>query len=162
MVDDFKPETDMEVEIHTILAGAGLVKTPEVVDDLPLNKLTEEEVRARRAEILKMKNLLYYRDLKVARSNRIKSKKYRKLMKKQKEKNKPTLEELAEIDPELAKKEAEKLARQRIEERISLKHSKGKSKFSRNANMQQDGTRSAVEEQLKIRDRLRKKMDRIQ
>lgn len=51
-------------------------------EDLELNKLSVEEVRARNQELARMKSLLFYQEQKNKRINKIKSKKYHKIHKK--------------------------------------------------------------------------------
>ena len=50
-----------------------------------MNELSAEEVAQRRAELIRMKNLLFYREMKARRQNKINSKTYRRILKKQKE-----------------------------------------------------------------------------
>lgn len=56
----------------------------------------------RQAELAKLRAVLFYRELKAKRQKKIKSKAYRKHLKRQRAKNQLSLEELAELDPELA------------------------------------------------------------
>lgn len=51
-------------------------------EDLELNKVSVEEVRARNQELARMKSLLFYQEQKNRRINKIKSKKYHKIHKK--------------------------------------------------------------------------------
>jgi len=46
----------------------------------------------------------------------------------------------------------------RLKERMTSRHGKQKSRFSKNANMKDSGTREAVEEQLRLKDQLQKKI----
>merc|ERR1711874_565308 len=64
-----------------------------------------------------------YQEAKYRRQNKIKSKKFRKIARKEKEKQKlKELEELERIDPEAAAEKLEEMEKTRIEERASLKH----------------------------------------
>ena len=75
-----------------------------------------------------MRTLLFYAEQKEKRAAKIKSKKYRKLRKKDKERHAEpalSLEQLDEFDPEAADEERMKLERQRAEERMNLRHKKG-------------------------------------
>ena len=63
--------------------------------------------------------LLFFQD---KRQSKIKSRKYRKILKKQKEKSKMTVDELRAVNPEEAEELAEKHTRDRALERITLRH----------------------------------------
>lgn len=79
-----------------------------------------------------MRALLFYAEQKEKRASKIKSKKYRKIRKKEKERHQEqlSLEQMDEADPEAADEERMKLERARAEERMSLRHKKG-SKWAR-------------------------------
>jgi U3 small nucleolar RNA-associated protein 14 len=85
--------------------------------------LTDAEKQAKESNIAKMKALLFYQEQKAARMARIKSKTYRRLKKKQREKGKLSLEEMKELEPLAYEAEQRKLESRRIEERMSLSHS---------------------------------------
>lgn len=160
LITKFTPENEMELEIKAILESSGLPADAqrEQTDSLPETTTTEKDILQRRGELIKMKNLLFYQDLRAKRQGKIKSKSYRRLLRKQKEKSELNLEELQTLDPELAKMREEELEVARIEERMKLRHTKGVSKFSRGSNMQSLGVRGAIEEQLQLKDKLRKKI----
>lgn len=93
-------------------------------DELPDNNaLTPEAAAARRAQLAKMKNRLFYAELKAKRQAKIKSKTYHKIQKR--DKLRRAAEEsaaLAEADPEAAKEAGMKVERERIRERMQLRH----------------------------------------
>jgi len=130
-------------------------------EELEMNNISEQEVRERMAELGKLRDLMFFQELKAKRKKKIKSKTYHRILKKQKERNQLSLEELRTIDTELANNKEEKMEIQRVKERMELRHSKRKSAFSKNANMQNESTRQAVEEQLQLKDQLKKKMMQI-
>ena len=90
---------------------------PDNKTDLPELPLDPREIEKRKQELIKMKNLLFYQEQKRMRQNKIKSKKYRKILKKSRENEKLSIEELREINPELAAKEEEKAELKRIKVR---------------------------------------------
>lgn len=71
--------------------------------ELELNKLTEQEVQKRAAELAKLRSILFYQQQKAKRQKKIKSKSYHRMLKKQKERNKLPIEELMNLDPEAAR-----------------------------------------------------------
>ena len=75
--------------------------------DLELNKLSVEEVRARNRELAQMKSILFYQEKKNKRINKIKSKKYRKIHKKAEEKRKAEEREVLFVLPIIHRLDAE-------------------------------------------------------
>jgi U3 small nucleolar RNA-associated protein 14 len=61
-------------------------------EELVAKTWTVEEVRARQAELRRMKSLILYKEQKYKRQKKIKSKKYRKMLRREREKHKLTLE----------------------------------------------------------------------
>ena len=169
LVGSFVPTTDFEKQLHAALQQAGqedeqaLLKAEEdaLNDDLGAHsQLTLEEYQQRRGQLAKMRALLFYQEQKRHHINKIKSKKYRRIRKKQRLRQKE-----AELDdnPELLQQqqqEAEEL--QRIKERMTLAH-KNTSKWAkrilkRGKNVDVD-TRKALSAQLKRGDDLLKRMN---
>ncbi|TEB18561.1 Utp14-domain-containing protein [Coprinellus micaceus] len=118
----FKPTTGLESAVDALLKNAkmrdeDIQETEEGM--LKANKLSVEEVAARRAELRKMRDLMFRAELKARRANKIKSKTYRKLRRKEKER-------LAEqIDEEEDSQDEEvqmKRALERAKERATLRH----------------------------------------
>jgi len=68
----------MEKEVQSILAASGLAHDKQVAEQeaLALQRLSPEEIRERQAELTKMRNLLFYHELKAKRAAKIKSKAY--------------------------------------------------------------------------------------
>ena len=172
LVDKFEPTTDFEKELHAALQRAGqedeeaILKREEEMfqdDDLGSNKLTMEEYKKRRAQMAKMRALMFYHEQKRHHMNKIKSKKYRRIRKKQRERLKEA-DVAAEIDedPDIVKELEEKEEIERMKERMTLAH-KNTSKWAkrvlkRGKNVDID-TRRALSAQLKRGDDLRKKMN---
>jgi U3 small nucleolar RNA-associated protein 14 len=170
LVDKFEPKTDFEKEIEQALEEAGqqdeeaVLKAEEdaLQDDLGANRLTMEEYKKRRGQLAQIRALMFYHEQKRHHMKKIKSKKYRKIRKKQRERLKGSaLEAAMEDDEELAKELKEKEEVARIQERMTLAH-KNTSKWAkrilkRGKNVDTD-TRRALSAQLKRGDDLRKKM----
>lgn len=171
LVEKFVPTTDFEQELHAALLQAGqqdedaILKREEEImqgDDLGSNKLTMEEYKQRRAQMAKMRALMFYHEQKRHHMNKIKSKKYRRIRKKQRLRLKEA-DVAAQIDedPDIVKELEEKEEVERMKERMTLAH-KNTSKWAkrvlkRGKNVDKD-TRRALSAQLKRGDDLRKKM----
>ncbi|KAI8327677.1 small-subunit processome [Choanephora cucurbitarum] len=159
MASKFKAETPLEQQIAEALAQAGMKDEElEEFEALKLNKLTVEEVEARRKELRLMRELMFRHEVKNKRLKKIKSKSYRKL--KRKEKEKMSLQ-VDEIDHEMEDEDQMDAAKSRAEERMTLKH-KNTSKWARRAlarGTQDEGTREAIMEQLRRGEELRRRID---
>ncbi|KAJ3095540.1 hypothetical protein HDU97_006816 [Phlyctochytrium planicorne] len=159
LVGSFKSETNMEKEIAQVLKDQKLAeKSQREQEDLEMNELTKEEVAERRAELAKMRALLFYAEQKQKKIAKIKSKVYRKILKKEKEKK--GAQDLAELDPELAKEMMLKQETDRIKERMTLKH-KSTGKWAKNQLGRRDGgagSRQAIMDQLNRHQELTKKV----
>jgi U3 small nucleolar RNA-associated protein 14 len=172
LVEKFVPTTDFEKELYAALQQAGqedeeaILKREEQMmqdDDLGSNKLSMEEYKKRRAQMAKMRALMFYHEQKRHHINKIKSKKYRRIRKKQRERQKEA-EVAAQVDDDtdLEKDLEEKEEIERMKERMTLAH-KNTSKWAkrvlkRGKNIDVD-TRRALSAQLKRGDDLRKKMN---
>ncbi|KAI9207039.1 Utp14 protein-domain-containing protein [Polychytrium aggregatum] len=165
LVSKFTPETEMEKEIHQILEESQLVeKKQKAFEDMELNKVSKEELMARRAELSKMRSLLFFEEQKAKRLAKIKSKTYRKILKKDKlKKQMMSIEELHKLDPQLAAAELEKLEAARAKERVSMRHKNtGKwAKYMLSWNDVDGETRQALNEQLNKHEDLRKRITGI-
>lgn len=131
-----KPRTPLEMEIAAVLSGNRDVlptnnKELTPAEERALAAMDLEEAKERRAELQKFRALMSYKEAKAKRQKRIKSKKYHRVLKKEKLKHeKKALEELEKNDPAAYQEKLEDVERQRIEERMSLKH-RGGSKYSK-------------------------------
>ncbi|KAJ3159375.1 hypothetical protein HDU86_001693 [Geranomyces michiganensis] len=128
--------TGMEAEIQKILQEASLSEKGQAqAEELELNKISKEELAERRAELAKMRALLFFKEQKQKKVAKIKSKAYRKLHRADKDKDKDitadlSLEELRRLDPDAARAEIEKRELKRVEARMSQKHN-GKDKWTK-------------------------------
>ncbi|KAG8531001.1 uncharacterized protein KY384_004358 [Bacidia gigantensis] len=129
-----KPFTDLESTIKNILQESGLTAPDGQSDDrirafeeLKSNKLPVEEVLARREELRKRRDLLFREEIRAKRIKKIKSKRYRKVHRKERERTaahlSDTLRANGEIDSE---EEKERNDRRRAEERMGAKHRESK------------------------------------
>ncbi|KAJ3046003.1 hypothetical protein HDV00_003751 [Rhizophlyctis rosea] len=160
LVSQFKATNDMEKEVQAILQEASLVdKKQQELEALELNRVSKEELMERRAELARMRSLLFFQEKKQKKIAKIKSKVYRKIHKKDKLKEDISLEELKRLDPELARAEAEKLDAQRAIERVSLKH-KNSGKWAKQmlGKHVDTDTRRAISDQLEQHEALKRKI----
>ncbi|KIV99368.1 uncharacterized protein PV09_08913 [Verruconis gallopava] len=131
-----KPFNDLEATIQSIMVESGLSSGKKdeeeeklrEFEELGVNKLPLEEVQARRAELRKARELLFREEVRAKRIKKIKSKAFRRIKRKEKER-------LAAIDRdafaegggiELDEEEREMAERRRAEERMRLKHKDSK------------------------------------
>ena len=177
LVSKFEPSTDFEKEIAAALEEAGATDEKDIIDreekemfgsdgeyddDLGGNKLSVDELKRRRGELAKMRALMFYEEQKRHHINKIKSKKYRKIRKKQKlRRDNADDSAAADENGDLERDLQEKAEIERMQERISLKH-KNTSKWAkrvlrRGGNVDLE-TRRALSEQLRVGDDLKKKM----
>ncbi|OAY80691.1 U3 small nucleolar RNA-associated protein 14 [Ananas comosus] len=162
IASQFEPRTEFERKM------AKLVRDPEMVEAynkdgarlLELNEVSVEDVKERQNRLAKMRSLLFRHEMKAKHIKKIKSKTYHRILKK--EKLKAASAEL-QVDPEVAKEYAMKQEFKRAEERMTLKH-KNSSKWAkrilqRGLNVQDEGTRAAIAEQLHQHALLTRKMN---
>merc|ERR1719341_20759 len=119
--------TPLEQQVAAVLASSrAVVREGETLSEIEkkgLEGLTAKEAEERKAELAKIRALQTYQEAKFRRQGKIKSKKFRKIARKEKEKEKlQELERLQATDPEAAKEKLEEMEKVRIGERASLKH----------------------------------------
>ena len=162
------PESEMEREILGALGGSkGARKIDEALGRLEESELKDISVvedTLKRAQMARNRALLGTRELKLKRLKRIKSKAYRKILKKQREKTSgtsaiATTDEIDNVEQERAKSEAEY---HRARERITQKH-KNSSRWARRIlkrglDKADEKTKAALASQLRIGEDLRRKM----
>ncbi|PQE12216.1 small nucleolar ribonucleo complex subunit utp14 protein [Rutstroemia sp. NJR-2017a BVV2] len=130
-----KPFNELEATIQTILEESGLAAAGgrddedkiREFEELEANKLSIEEVKARRDQLRMARELLFREEVKAKRIKKIKSKSYRKVHRKQREKeermNQEALEEGGYVPSE---DEQEAQDRRRATERMGAKHRNSK------------------------------------
>ncbi|KAK6171222.1 hypothetical protein SNE40_019457 [Patella caerulea] len=135
MTKRFQARTPLEREIAMLLHGSDYVEkqtkmlTP--AEERALKAMSLEEAKERRAELNKYRALMTYSEAKFRRQKKIKSKRFHKILRKEKlKKEEKELDVLQKTDPESYLEKIEYADRARVEERMSLKH-RGGSKFAR-------------------------------
>jgi len=127
MKSRFSASTPLEQQVAAVLASSrAVVREGETLSEIEkkgLEGLTAKEAEERKAELAKIRALQTYQEAKFRRQGKIKSKKFRKIARKEKEKEKlQELERLQATDPEAAKEKLEEMEKVRIGERATLKH----------------------------------------
>ncbi|KAJ2799795.1 hypothetical protein H4R20_004292, partial [Coemansia guatemalensis] len=161
MVGDKTTKTAMEEQIQDILAQSGMTDEQQrQYEELELKQLSLEEVRTRQRDLRMMRELMFRSERKAKRTAKIKSKAYRRILKKDKDRAKEqALDRMKEDDPEMYEMVVEKLAKDRAEERITLRHkntgkwAKAMAKRSHDVDTQQ-----ALRDQLSQHDALKRKI----
>lgn len=157
-ITNFKPQNDLEREINEVLKGSQYIlerkdKELTAYEEEALKNFDLKEALERRKELQKTRALQSYYEAKCRRQKKIKSKKYRRILKKEKEKSlsKVDLDILSKDDPELFKNELEKAEKLRAVERASLRH-RNSSKWAKNLITKGKPNK---EDQERIREQLR-------
>ncbi|KAL2007784.1 hypothetical protein VTN00DRAFT_7766 [Thermoascus crustaceus] len=134
-MDVAKPQTDLEQTIQNILVESGLAGSNEKsaeeqvkeFEELEAKKLSLEELRARRAELRKHRELMFREEVRAKRIKKIKSKSYRRVHRKEREKmEQMERQALIEAGVDLDEEERERLDRKRAEARMGAKHRESK------------------------------------
>ncbi|KAG5187206.1 small-subunit processome, partial [Tribonema minus] len=167
-ISKFKPQDGMEAEIAAMLTGSGSADTKAMAEaeekSLAAKHFTPEEVASRQAELQRMRALLFYHERKRHQINKIKSKLYHKIRKKKRVRDSEAeRERLHELDPQAAQEQEEREARQRAEERMTLRH-KDTSRWVKGAMRRgaaDEHTKAAVTEQLALSKELRQRQERV-
>ena len=126
-----QPETPLEEEIAKILHGEDYVKKKQAemhgsdpgVSESDQYVMSVEDALEKHHEFAKLRALKSYEAAKAKRKNKIKSKKYHRLLRREKiKKQMREFEELQKTNPEAAMEKLQELDKARIQERMSLKH----------------------------------------
>lgn len=125
--------TDLESAIQEILVDSGLAHVKSgsdddrALDDLPTKQLSLEEFQARRAELRRARELLFREETRARRIKRIKSKSYRRVHRKEREKNaQHEKNALVAAGFDNSESEQERSNRRRAEERMGARHRESK------------------------------------
>ena len=130
-----RPFTDLESTIQNILQDSGLAapngKSEEeqlqAFEELKTNKMPLEEVQARRAELRRTRELLFREEIRARRINKIKSKTYRKVHRRERERiAQQEKDALTATGAEDSDSEQERRDRRRAEERMGARHRESK------------------------------------
>jgi U3 small nucleolar RNA-associated protein 14 len=164
LTSELNPTSSLEADIASLLKGAGEEKV-QAFEALAMNNMSAEDVRARQAELSKMRSLLFFHEIKCRRIARIKSKKYAKVHKKKKGSSDANADDDdIEFDQGADSSAAEKRERDRIKERMTLKHrntSKWVTRQLHRGGGKEKGTRQAIEQQLRLAEDLKRKVERL-
>ena len=166
-----KPLTDLEATIQSILHDSGLApqngKSEEdqiqAFEELKTNKMPIEEVLARRAELRAQRELLFREEIRAKRIKKIKSKTFRKVHRKERERRTAHLKDaLAANGEDDSESEKERNDRRRAEERMGARHREsrwargvkesGKAKWD-------DDAREGVNEMARRGEELRRRIE---
>ncbi|KAL5339047.1 Utp14 protein-domain-containing protein [Aspergillus crustosus] len=130
-----KPQTSLETEIQNILVESGLAdaqgkSTEEQVqefEELEARKLPIEEIRARRAELRKHRDLMFREEVRAKRIKKIKSKSFRRVHRKEQERmEQKERQALLDAGIDLDEQDREANERLRAEARMGNKHKESK------------------------------------
>lgn len=167
LVTKFKPMTDMEKEIQMVLVQSGATESAmeqKEVEMLQARNISLEEIKQRQADLAKVNALMFYEQMKRHRINKIKSKAYRTIRRKQKRREQGLAdgEEMPEdeVDHDETAALDEKNAFDRVKERMDLKH-KNTSKWAKMAlsyGHTDKSLRDAYHESVRLGQELTKKM----
>ncbi|GAA5962538.1 hypothetical protein JCM8115_002113 [Rhodotorula mucilaginosa] len=129
----FQPTNELEASIQNLLTTAQMSQSDlQKQEQAALATLDPADLAARQAELRRQRDLMYRAERKAKRVAKIKSKAYRRIHRKAKEREaaggpQMTLEDLAELDAidggNRAEEERARLEIQRAKERATLKHS---------------------------------------
>lgn len=154
-----QPVTELESAVDKLLKSAKM-RENEIAqtESLKMNHLSVEEVAARRAELAKMRDLMFRAEAKAKRIAKIKSKTYRRLKKKERAR---LAEKLGENEDDLDDEEAQlKREVERARERATLRHKNtGKwAKAMRARGELDEDQRRDINEMLDRGEKLRRKI----
>lgn len=165
-----KPRTELEESIQKIMEESGMASKPgekpanEESDllkseELATNKLPIEEVMRRRAQLRKARELLFQEEKKAKRISKIKSKSYRRVHRKQREREAGKNREMMGSDMEEDDKEL--ADRRRAEERMGAKHRNSKwarSVKATNRAAWDEGAKEGVQDMARRNEDLRRRI----
>lgn len=171
MAASYKPSNALEQDIESLLQAQGLSEAQIAKhEELAMRKIDPEEVQRRRDELRQMRELMFRAEQKAKRTNKIKSKTYRKIARKDKERQREKmiaagiLPDADDDDEDDGEQDASrsKAERARAKERATLKHKNtgkwAKAMLGRKEGHEDEETRDAINEQLQRSDQLRRRI----
>jgi U3 small nucleolar RNA-associated protein 14 len=122
-----KPINDLEVAMNSILQESGLAANDEEeendgFDELPENNVTIDEILAKRADLRRARELMYQEEKRSKRIKKIKSKTYRRIHRKERQRRLADMEALEDDGSSMDEEEKEEHDRKRAEDRMNTKH----------------------------------------
>ena len=165
VVKHFVPKTEMEIEIDQMLKKSENVfkenKMLTEAEEKYLKAMSFEEAKLRHKELQKMRALLSYQEAKMKRLRKIKSKRYHRILKREKIKKELKDFEIAkETNSDYALEKLKELDKLRILERASLKH-KNTGKWAKHKKLRakyDENARRALIDQIELSKKLTKKV----
>ncbi|KAL4886744.1 Utp14 protein-domain-containing protein [Aspergillus karnatakaensis] len=130
-----QPQAGLETEIQNILIESGLADAQgksaeeqvQEFEELEARKLPIEEIRARRAELRKHRDLMFREEVRAKRIKKIKSKSFRRVHRKEQERmEQKERQALLEAGVDLEEQDRELNERRRAEARMGSKHKESK------------------------------------
>ncbi|KAL2822865.1 Utp14 protein-domain-containing protein [Aspergillus granulosus] len=130
-----EPKTDLESAIQNILVESGLADAQgksaegqvQEFEELQARQMPIEEIRARRAELRKHRDLMFREEVRAKRIKKIKSKSYRRVHRKEQERlEQKERQALLEAGVDLEEQDREANERRRAEARMGSKHKESK------------------------------------
>lgn len=164
-MSSIKPANTMESAVDRLLKRAKLRENAEPSEaELQTKPLSLEDIRARQAELRRTRESMSRAQSKAARIAKIKSKVYRKIKRREKEKDTARAEDVTAISPEFAAADRLQQDIDRARERATLRHKNG-SKWIRASRVGTDGNTDfsrGVAEMLQRGEALRQRISGIQ
>lgn len=164
IVSSFAAQTSLEKSIQAILKKSGMDSEENLIkaEQLKLNKLTPEEVEKRYADLAKKRALLFFTERTSKRQSKIKSKSFRKVVRRERERRviKETEASGDRLTEEEIREERMKAELERIKERMTLKTRKA-SKWAHDLMQHrrlEAGSREEVMQLVRDKDRLRQEI----
>ncbi|CAD5112043.1 DgyrCDS1290 [Dimorphilus gyrociliatus] len=132
----FSKKNSLEMEVAQMVHGSDFAANKEKsltkAEQRALAAMSLEEAKLKRSEVQKMRVKLSYLEEKLKRQKRIKSRKFHRHQRIEKSKQEEKLlEHLSENDPEKFNEYVKKHLKDRVEERMSLKHKAKNSRFAK-------------------------------
>src|SRR5579859_261505 len=159
----FQSSTTLEQTVDQLLRDSGIASEKEVQDfeQLSLRQISIDEVRERQRQLRAMRELMFRQEQKARRIAKIKSKSYRRIHKREREREtEKRLAEEGEDAEELKEEKRMKAEIARARERMTLRHKNtgewAKRMLSRGQHDLE--TRQAISEQIRRGDDLEKKI----
>lgn len=120
---NFRIKSDLMLQMEALEPKEAHSDDEDENDNVQLSKLTKEEIIARSKELRLLRIRESQKSAKARLQNKIKSKKFHKIMKKEKLKEQmKEFEILQKQDPEAAIRKLDQIEKQRVEERALLRH----------------------------------------
>ncbi|ENY64510.1 U3 small nucleolar RNA-associated protein, putative, partial [Entamoeba histolytica HM-1:IMSS-A] len=162
-IEEISVKSSLKDQIDSVVESLNIEKEVKENEKLVSKKMSIEEQKERIQELAKLRGLMFYEEIKARRQNKIKSKKYHRILKHEKDKEKKKqIELMIEEDPELAVEFERKKEFQRLQERITQRHknSNWARQMKQKGLMKINEVRQAINEKDKIGKELAEKIQK--